>query len=96
LVEDLSTKVHFMSLNIKSAEAHRLAREIAQLRGVSLTHAVTEALQEKLDREKHRRRGKPLSTELLEIGERCAAHIKGPVKSSDHAVLLYDKKGLPR
>ncbi len=45
-----------MSLNIKSTEAHRLARELAQLRGVSLTHVVTEALREKLDREKLRRR----------------------------------------
>ncbi|MGA2880311.1 MAG: type II toxin-antitoxin system VapB family antitoxin [Bryobacteraceae bacterium] len=85
-----------MSLNIKSMEAHRLARELAQLRGVSLTHAVTEALREKLDREKHRRRDKPLSTELLEIGKRCAAHVRKPVKSSDHADLLYDKSGLPR
>ncbi len=83
-----------MSLNIKSTEAHRLAREIAQLKGVSLTHAVTAALREKLDREK--RRGKPLSAELLEIGKRCAAHIKMPVKSSDHAGMLYDKNGLPR
>ncbi len=41
-----------MSLNIKSTEAHRLARELAQLNGVSLTDAVTEALREKLDREK--------------------------------------------
>jgi antitoxin VapB len=85
-----------MSLNIKSTEAHRLARELAQLSGVSLTHAVTEALREKLDRERHRRRGKPLSAELLEIGKRCAAHIKAPVKSSDHAGMLYDKNGLPR
>jgi antitoxin VapB len=85
-----------MSLNIKSTEAHRLAQELAQLNGVSLTHAVTEALREKLDREKHRRRGKPLSAELLEIGKRCAAHIKKPVKSSDHAAMLYDKNGLPR
>jgi antitoxin VapB len=85
-----------MSLNIKSTEAHRLARELAQLSGVSLTHAVTEALREKLDREKHRRGDKPLSTELLEIGKRCAAHIKQPVKSSDHADMLYDGHGLPR
>jgi antitoxin VapB len=80
-----------MSWNIKSAEAHRLAREIAQLCGVSLTHAVTEALREELDREKHRRREKPLSVELLEIGKRCAAHVKGPVKSNDHAVLLHER-----
>jgi len=85
-----------MSLNIKSTEAHRLARELAQLRGVSLTHVVTEALREKLDREKHRRREKPLSAELLEIAKRCAAHVRKPVKSSDHADLLYDNKGLPR
>jgi len=56
----------------------------------------TEAHREKLDREKHRRREKPLSAELLEIGNRCAAHVRKPVKSSDHAALLYDNKGLPR
>jgi antitoxin VapB len=83
-------------LNIKNAEAHRLAREIAQLSGVSLTHAVTEALREKLEREKHRRRERPLSAELLEIGERCAAHVKRPVKSSDHASMLCGENGLPR
>jgi antitoxin VapB len=85
-----------MSLNIKSPEAHRMARELAQLRGVSLTYAVMEALREKLDREKHRGREKPLSVELLEIGKRCAAHVKMPLKSSDHAEMLYDKTGLPR
>ena len=87
---------YHMSLNIKSTEAHRLAQELAQLGGVSLTQAVTEALREKLDREKYRRRDKPLSAELLEIGKRCAAHIKKPVKSSDHAAMLYDENGLPR
>ena len=85
-----------MSLNIKSTEAHRLARELAQLRGVSLTRAVIEALREKLDREKHRHGDAPLSVELLEIGKRCAAHLKKPVRSSDHAAMLYDKNGLPR
>ena len=85
-----------MSMNIKSAEAHRLAKELAQIRGVSLTSAVEDALREKLEGEKHRRRSKSLSGELLEIGKRCADHIKKPLKSSDHAKLLYDGKGLPR
>jgi antitoxin VapB len=85
-----------MSLNIKSTEAHQLARELAQRRGVSLTHVVVEALREKLEREKHLRNDKPLSVELLEIGKRCAAHVRKPVKSSDHADMLYDKSGLPR
>ena len=75
MVEDEFYRGYHMSLNIKSTEAHRLAQELAQLSGVSLTHAVTEALREKLDREK-RRAAKPLSAELLEIGKRCAAHIR--------------------
>ncbi len=36
-----------MSMNIKSEEAHRLAREIAELTHTSVTAAVTEALREK-------------------------------------------------
>jgi antitoxin VapB len=85
-----------VSLNIKNAEAHRMARELAELRGISVTSAVTEALREELGREKHCRREKPLSVELLEIGKRCAAHIKRPTRSSDHGSMLYDNKGLPR
>ena len=84
-----------MSLNIKSDAAHRLARELAELRGISLTSAVTEALREKLERERRRSHEKPLSEELLEIGNRCAAHVKKPAKSSDHGKMLYDQKGLP-
>jgi hypothetical protein len=56
----------------------------------------TGAHREKLDRDKHSRREKPLTAELLEIGKRCAAHVRKPVKSSGHAALLYDDKGLPR
>ena len=41
-----------MSLNIKNPEAHRLAQELARLRGISLTAAVTEAVREKSWREK--------------------------------------------
>jgi antitoxin VapB len=85
-----------MSMNIKSKEARRLARELAQLRGVSLTHAVTEALQEKLEREKRQRRHEPLISELLAIGKRCAAPVKEPFRSSDHGDLLYGGNGLPR
>jgi antitoxin VapB len=63
-----------MSLNIKSTDACRLDRELAELQGISLTAAVTDALRDKLDRQKHCAHGRPLSEELLEIGKRCAAH----------------------
>lgn len=45
-----------MALNIKSKEADRLARELAERTGESITEAVTKALQERLARQKPARR----------------------------------------
>ncbi|MEX2648490.1 MAG: type II toxin-antitoxin system VapB family antitoxin [Alphaproteobacteria bacterium] len=39
-----------MALNIKSAEADRLARELADLTGESITEAVTKAVRERIER----------------------------------------------
>ena len=44
-----------MALSIKTEEADRLARELARLRGESITEAVTVALREQCAREKGRR-----------------------------------------
>ncbi len=44
-----------MSLNIKNQETHRLARELAQLTGETMTGAITVALKERLEREKRER-----------------------------------------
>jgi len=85
-----------MSLNIKNDEAHRMATELARLRGVSVTAAVTDAIREQLERERSERSRKGLGARLLEIGRRCAAHVRQPVSSADHAALLYDSEGLPR
>jgi antitoxin VapB len=84
-----------MSLNIKSEEAHRLARELAAMTGESLTAAVTEALRERLDRLCKQQNGS-LADRLLAIGEDCAARLKEPFRSIDHGDLLYDEHGLPR
>ncbi len=83
-----------MTLNIKDPEAHQLAQAIAQQTGETMTHAVKEALRERLER--LRRHHKPETTveELLSIGRRCAATLKG--KPVDHGKLLYDERGLPR
>ncbi len=85
-----------MSLNIKSPEAHQLAGELARLTGESLTKAVTEAIRERLDRERRRRKIGARAAELLEIGRRCAAHMTQPAHSWDHGDLLYDEYGLPK
>ena len=84
-----------MSLNIKSEETHRLARELAELTGENLTAAVTVAVRERLDRVR-RQRGVSLVDRMLAIGRDCAAHLKEPYRSIDHGRLLYDERGLPR
>jgi antitoxin VapB len=84
-----------MSLNLKNQETHRLAHELADLSGESLTTAVTVALRERLERLQQSKRG-ALSDRLLKIGKDCAAHLREPFLSIDHADLLYDEKGLPK
>jgi len=82
-------------LNIKSEEAHRLARELANATGESMTAAVREAIRERLDRVRRNSR-EGMAARLLKIGRECAAHLKEPYKSIDHGDLLYDEKGLPK
>jgi antitoxin VapB len=83
-----------MSLNIKNPEAHRLAQELAALTGESMAAAVTESVRERLMRIRQQR--EPLAARLLAIGKDCAAHLKEPARSIDHADLLYGADGLPR
>lgn len=37
-----------------------------------------------------------LAERLGELGQDCAAHMKEPYLSINHADLLYDERGLPR
>jgi len=85
-----------MSLNIKNPEAHELAAELAKLRGVTVTKAVTDALRSDLERERNRKSRNGLAQELLRIGRRCSNHISIPTSSLDHSQMLYDEHGLPR
>jgi antitoxin VapB len=83
-----------MSLNIKSREAHRLAAELARLTGESMTKAVTEAIRDRLEREKRKRDEGKLFAELMEIAEQCAAYPRRDDRSLEE--FLYDERGLPR
>jgi antitoxin VapB len=83
-----------MSLNIKSPEAHSLAAELARLTGESMTKAVTEAIRERLERERRTRDEDKLLTKLMEIAEQCAAYPRRDHRSLEE--LLYDERGLPR
>lgn len=84
-----------MSLNLKSEETHRLARDLANMTGESMSAAVAVALQERIDRLKQGS-GRSMSGRLVAIGEDCAARLKEPYRSVDHGDLLYGDDGLPR
>jgi antitoxin VapB len=84
-----------MAMNIKNDEAQRLARELSDLTGESLTAAVTEAVRERLERVQNAQ-GAGLADRLLRIGKDCAAHLKEPFRSASHGDILYDERGLPR
>jgi antitoxin VapB len=84
-----------MSLNIKNEETHRLAQQLAELTGESITTAVTEAVRERLERMR-RNDQEGMAERILKIGRECAAHMKEPFKSMNPDELLYDEKGLPK
>jgi antitoxin VapB len=83
------------SLNLKSDEAYRLAKELSERTGKSMTAAVIEALREQLERLEQECKGNRLER-LLAIARDCAAHMQEPYRSIDHGDLLYDERGLPR
>ena len=83
-----------MALNIKSDEAHRLARELAETTGSSLTEAVTAALRRTLSAET-----RPIGPDLLlrEVEELQIFVSDLPdrdARTSDE-VLGYNATGLP-
>ena len=95
MVYCIGRKVPKMGLNIKNAETHRLAEELAKRTGESLTTAVTTAVRERLDRVR-REQGASLADCLSKIRQDCAKRLKEPYRSADHDKLLYDDRGLPR
>ncbi len=84
-----------MALNIRNAEAERLAEQVTALTGETKTLAVTRALRDRLDRLQNHRSGRRLADELDEIARRCASL---PVidDRSPEEILGYDEDGVPR
>jgi antitoxin VapB len=86
-----------VSLNIKNPEAHRLARELSDLTGESLTEAVTLALRERLARMRSTEDQVNARKEaLMAIGRDVASRLSPEVRAIDHGEILYDELGLPR
>ena len=81
-------------LVVESDEAVRLAEELAALTGEDMARAVVRALAERIQRARSRSRRTISAEEMLAIGRRCAAELRPPFDSGDHAD-LYGKDGLP-
>lgn len=84
-----------MAMSIKSLEVERLAREIAQKTGESLTGAIEKALKERLARLKQEGREHIILDQLEEIVSRVD---RLPVLDSrtPDEIVGYDEHGLPR
>lgn len=85
-----------MALSLKNPETERLAKELAEITGESITLAITIALKERLDQlEKEKKREGRLEW-LRELTKRTAPLLKDLPPSDKIGDLLFDKEtGLP-
>jgi antitoxin VapB len=82
-----------MSLNIKDPETHRLAKELAEATGETITEAVRTSVRERL----HRVRTRPgLAERLLAIGDDAASRMSEEFRTDNPDDWLYDEDGLPK
>jgi len=86
-----------MAINIKSAEAERLVRELAELTNESITDAIHHAVRERLTRERQRRMGAVERSwaRIERIQERIHATPLVEGRTMEE-LLAYDERGVPR
>jgi antitoxin VapB len=94
MVATYGRKVDHMGLNIKNDETYRLAHELADLTGESMTKAVTIAVRERLERV--RCDEGDLVERLMAIVKDSAPRFKEGFQSTDIDELLYDDRGMPK
>lgn len=82
-----------MALNIKDPEADRLARELAERTGETLTETVVKALRDRLKRESARTPVR-LRDEIMAISRR-AAKLPRQTERTPEEIMGYDDRGLP-
>jgi len=83
-----------MALNIKDPQTDRLARELAQETGESITVATRQAIEERLARVRARALVEPRSAEIHDLIARGRARPLLDDRDAE-AILGYDVDGLP-
>jgi antitoxin VapB len=84
-----------MPLSIKNETTERLARQVAEEAGESITEAIQKSLEERLGRLKRRRKCGLLASQIEELLRRVDALPILDSRSEDE-ILGYDKDGIPR
>ena len=84
-----------MPLSIKNSATERLARQVADETGESITEAIQKSLEERWERLKARRRSRVLSRQIEDILQRVDAMPTIDNRPADE-ILGYDEHGLPR
>ena len=79
-----------MVLSIKSTEADRLARELAEMTGESITEAVVASLKTRLDLERRRQRNRTLDDIIERFQDLTVLDERSP-----EDIIGYDGHGLP-
>ena len=84
-----------MALNIKDPDTDRLARELAEATGESITVAARRAIEERLQRVKARARAGSAADDLDEIIRRGRTRQMLDERTPEE-IIGYDEVGLPR
>lgn len=82
-----------MALSIKNTEVDRLARELSEVTGESLTEAISSALKERLERETGKKQPNRLHEEIRRIQERVG-RLPRLDERSDEEIIGYNNQGL--
>lgn len=92
-----------MSLNIKDRETHDLVKELAKIKGTTLTSAIKLAVKSEIERERSAldnsgaAKRKKRSEVLQAFARDFVSRVKDPdLHSWDIDKLLYDERGLPK
>jgi antitoxin VapB len=83
-----------MALYLNNEQTERLARELAELAGETLTDAVRISLEERLRRERLKR-GRNIDRDAIRAIQARVAGLPVLDTGSDSEILGYDENGLP-
>jgi len=83
-----------VAISIKDPHTDRLARALSHATGESITEAVRRAIEERLERERHRPHRHSLADGIRRVQERVATFPVLDARPADE-ILGYDSNGLP-